>query len=216
MQPELERQLSQGPVTRIEQRIVKRLAPFVPTSITPNIITIAAAITGILTGVCLVLAAKWRVMLFAASFCMFLHWMGDALDGTVARYFKTSSKTGFYLDHMFDAVVLCAVLIGLYYSNVSDTALPLIFALIYLLMEINIILRAVMFGTFDMSVTIFGPAEANFIFITTNTLAFFFPKISGFALWDVILFVATLFLLSTFFVTFLQTIKKTRILDRKP
>ena len=215
MQPELDRHLSQGPITRIEQRIVKRLAPFIPPSISPNAISIFGVVAGILVGVCLVLSAKWRVLLFAASFFMFLHWVGDALDGAVARYFKTSSKTGFYLDHIFDTVTVLAVFIGVYYSNISETELPLILALIYLLLEVNILLQAVMFGTFNISVSILGPAEGNFVFIIFITLIYFFPRIFGYAFGDVVLLLLILVVLPAFFVVFIQTIKRARALDRK-
>ncbi|MFC2162028.1 CDP-alcohol phosphatidyltransferase family protein [Acidobacteriota bacterium] len=209
------RQLSTGPITRIEQLIVKRLAPLVPPSITPNTISIAAGVAGILSGVCYVLASKWRVMLFAASFFFFLHWIGDALDGAVARHFNTSSKTGFYLDHMFDTVTVCAVCVGIYFSNITETALPLIFALLYLILEINILLKAVIFGTFKISVSAFGPAELSFWVIITTTLIFFFPRIFGFASGDIAAFVVVLMAFPSFFSVFFKTIKQVRILDRK-
>lgn len=215
MQPEIDRQLSHGLITRIEQRFVKRLAPLVPPSITPNAISIFGGVAGILTGVCLVLSVKWRVLLFAASFFMFLHWLGDALDGAVARHFKTSSKTGFYLDHILDTVTVLAVFIGIYFSNISETGLPLIFALIYLLLEVNILLQAIMFGTFNISVSVLGPAEGNFVFIIFCSLIYFFPRLFGFASGDVVLFFLVIVVLISFFIVFIQTIKLVRNFDHK-
>ncbi len=213
MQKKIKRQLSEGPITRVEQYLAKRIAPYVPSRITPNSITIVSALAGILTGASYVLTSLSREMILIANLFILLHWIGDALDGALARYRKTSNKTGFYLDHMLDAVTVSSIFIGLYASNLTHTAFPLIFALLYFMLEINVMAQAILFGSFNISVSIFGPAEAQFLLIAGNIAAYFLaPK--GILFWDAGSLVGTIILALGFIYSFAQTVNKTMQLDR--
>jgi phosphatidylglycerophosphate synthase len=46
-----------------------------------------------------------KAWLWAASALLVVHWLGDSLDGTLARVRKIERpKYGYYLDHLVDAV----------------------------------------------------------------------------------------------------------------
>ena len=52
--------------------------------------------------------------LWAASALLVVHWLGDSLDGTLARVRKAERPTyGYYLDHLVDAVATAVIGLGL-------------------------------------------------------------------------------------------------------
>ena len=213
MPKKIKRQLSEGPMTRLEQHVAKRIVPFIPSDISANNITAVTAFAGVLTGVSNAFTSWSREMFLVACIFMLLHWLGDALDGALARYRKTSSKNGFYMDHMLDAVTVSSIFIGLYLSTFTNTAWPLVFALLYLIMEINVMVQAILLGSFKISVFILGPAEAQFLFIAGNIAAYFLaPK--GILFWDMGSIVGVIILSLAFTYSFIQTVAKTMRLDR--
>ena len=223
MNKTIKRQLSQGPATRLEQYIVKRIVSSVPKSITPTHLTIIAAIAGLLTGVSYLIADLWKPWLWAANVFVLIHWACDALDGTLARHRKTLTKTGFYLDHILDAATICFIIVGMYISHSSTTAFPLFFALMYLLLEINVMAQAIIFGTFPIAVGLFGPAEAQLLLILGNIAAFTTGDITltvsgtrnSLLFWDIGTLVGVGILIPAFIVLFSQTVARTLKLDRK-
>ena len=51
--------------------------------------------------------------LWLSSFGLVLHWYGDSLDGTLARFRNTQRPVyGFFIDHTLDAVTTCLIFLG--------------------------------------------------------------------------------------------------------
>ena len=51
--------------------------------------------------------------LWLSSFGLVLHWYGDSLDGTLARFRNTQRPIyGFFIDHTLDAVTTCLIFLG--------------------------------------------------------------------------------------------------------
>lgn len=58
--------------------------------------------------------------LWLSSFGLVLHWYGDSLDGTLARFRNTQRPIyGFFIDHTLDAVTTCLIFLGASLSYVS-------------------------------------------------------------------------------------------------
>jgi archaetidylinositol phosphate synthase len=56
-------------------------------------------------------ATEW---LWAASGLLAVHWLGDSLDGTLARARRIERHTyGYYLDHLVDALSTAVIGLGL-------------------------------------------------------------------------------------------------------
>ena len=223
MNTTIKRQLSQGPATQLEQYVVKRIVSAVPKGITPTHLTIIAAIAGLLIGVSYLLADSWKPWILVTNVFILIHWIGDALDGTVARHRKALTKTGFYLDHMLDALTLCFIFVGMYFSGLTTTALPLVFALLYLLLEVNVMAQAIIFGTFPITVGLFGPAEAQLLLMLGNIVAFTTGTMTltlwgtrfSLLFWDIGMLVGVGILVPAFATLFSQTVVRTLTLDRK-
>jgi phosphatidylglycerophosphate synthase len=100
-----------------------------------------------------------------------VHWLGDSLDGTLARVRKAERPHyGFYLDHLVDAFATAAIGIGLGLSPYMMLAVGMAIVVAYLILSINTYLETHAFGTFTLGYGLLGPTEARLILIAMNTL----------------------------------------------
>jgi phosphatidylglycerophosphate synthase len=94
------------------------------TSVTPNQITLLAALSGVLAGILLALQWSWLALIF-----LLLSGYFDTLDGTVARLADRSSAQGSALDIVSDRLVEFFLLIGFYSYAPLDRATSTIWLL---------------------------------------------------------------------------------------
>ena len=100
-----------------------------------------------------------------------IHWLGDSLDGTLARVRKTERPTyGYYLDHLVDAVATAVIGIGLGLSPYMLLATGLVIVVVYLVLSINTYLETHAFGRFQLGYGRLGPTEARLGLVVLNTL----------------------------------------------
>src|SRR3989475_8933426 len=87
-----------------EGRILRALATRVPRSIRSNHLTAIGLIGAAGAGTAYALTTYNPAWLWVASAMLVLNWLGDSLDGTLARVRGTQRpKYGYYLDHVVDA-----------------------------------------------------------------------------------------------------------------
>jgi phosphatidylglycerophosphate synthase len=107
--------------------------------------------------------------LWAASALLVVHWLGDSLDGTLARVRKCERpRYGYYLDHLVDAFATAAIGIGLGLSPYMPLAVGLAVVVAYLILSINTYLETHAFGTFTLGYGRLGPTEARLGLIAMN------------------------------------------------
>src|SRR5205814_38828 len=95
-----------------EGRILRALAARVPRSIRSNHLTAIGTIAAAAAGIAYALTTYHPAWLWVASAMLVVNWLGDSLDGTLARVRGTQRpKYGYYLDHVVDA--FSTVVIGL-------------------------------------------------------------------------------------------------------
>ena len=112
-----------------------------------------------------------KMWLWAASALLVVHWLGDSLDGTLARVRKTERpRYGYYLDHLVDAFATAAIGIGLGLSPYMLLAVGLAIVIAYLILSINTYLETQAFGVFTLGYGRLGPTEARLMLIGVNTL----------------------------------------------
>ena len=103
-----------------------------------------------------------RAWLWAASALLVVHWLGDSLDGTLARVRKAERPTyGYYLDHLVDAVATAVIGLGLGLSPYLLLATGLAIVIAYLVLSINTYLETQAFGVFSLGYGRLGPTEAR-------------------------------------------------------
>ncbi len=87
-----------------EKRTLIWLAERTPTWINSDHLTALGLSAQIMAGVSYALASQNRNWLLAVIVFLALNWLGDSLDGTLARVRQQQRpRYGFYVDHMVDA-----------------------------------------------------------------------------------------------------------------
>jgi archaetidylinositol phosphate synthase len=142
-----------------EARALDWLAARVPARIVPDHLTLLALLAAGGIAVAYAVGGPW---LWAAAALLFVHWLGDSLDGSLARFRKQERhRYGYYVDHLADALATAFIGIGLGLSDHMLLVTGLVIVVTYLVLSINTYLETYAFGTFTLGYGRFGPTEAR-------------------------------------------------------
>ena len=154
-----------------EARVLEWIARRLPAWVKPDHLTALGVVASIAIATAYVLSTGDKLWLWAASALLVVHWLGDSLDGTLARVRKTERpRYGYYLDHLVDAFATAAIGIGLGLSPYMLLSVGLAIVVAYLILSINTYLETHAFGVFTLGYGRFGPTEARLMLIAVNTL----------------------------------------------
>ncbi|HEU0093218.1 MAG TPA: hypothetical protein VFS78_13970 [Vicinamibacteria bacterium] len=161
-----------------ERRALLFLAARVPAAVGPDHLTALGLVAMLAAGAAYALSARWPLLLLAVNALLVLNWLGDSLDGTLARYRqRTRPRYGFYVDHMVDALGALGLLLGLAASGWMTPRLAVALLLAYLLLSVNIALAACSRGTFKISYGPFGGTELRILLALANTAVWLWPQV---------------------------------------
>jgi archaetidylinositol phosphate synthase len=153
-----------------ETRALEWIARRIPTGIKPDHLTALGVLASMGIAAAYVLSNGNAAWLWAASALLVIHWLGDSLDGTLARVRRSERpRYGYYLDHLVDAFATAAIGIGLGLSPYMLLAVGLAIVVAYLILSINTYLETQAFGVFTLGYGRFGPTEARVMLIAVNT-----------------------------------------------
>lgn len=153
-----------------ERRLLTWLAARLPKRVTPDHLTALALVASLGIAAAYLLSNRDAVWLWAASGLLVVHWFGDSLDGSLARFRKIERpRYGFYLDHLADAVATTVIGIGLGLSPYMLLAVGLVIVVAYLLLSINVYLETHVFNRFSLGYGLLGPTEGRIALIGLNT-----------------------------------------------
>ena len=153
-----------------EKRLLRWIAARLPRWILPDDLTLLGVLAAF--GVCAAyqLSNNDSAWLWAASGLLVVQWVGDSLDGTLARVRKIERPTyGYYIDHVVDAVATAAIGIGLGLSPIMLLSIGTLIVVGYLILSINVYLESYAFGRFNIGYGFVGPTEVRLILIAINT-----------------------------------------------
>ena len=154
-----------------EARLLDWIARRLPGRVKPDHLTGLGVIAAFGIAAAYLLSNNDPVWLWAASGLLIVHWLGDSLDGTLARVRRSERPTyGYYLDHLVDAVATAVIGIGLGLSPYMLVATGLAIVVAYLVLSINTYLETYAFGRFQLGYGRLGPTEARVGLIGLNTL----------------------------------------------
>jgi phosphatidylglycerophosphate synthase len=154
-----------------EAHLLEWIARRLPRPVKPDHLTALGVLAAIGIAAAYVLSNGDEAWLWAASGLLVLHWLGDSLDGTLARVRNSERpRYGYYLDHLVDAFATAAIGIGLGLSPHMLLAVGLAIVIAYLILSINTYLETQAFGTFTLGYGRLGPTEARLMLIGVNTL----------------------------------------------
>jgi len=155
-----------------ERRVLHALAARVPRMIRSNHLTALGVVGAAGAGAAYALTNYHPAWLWVASLMLVVNWLGDSLDGTLARVRGTQRpKYGYYLDHVVDAFSTAMIGVGIGLSPYVYLGLALGIVVVYLAMSINVYLESTVFGVFKISYGRLGPTEVRLILILLNTAA---------------------------------------------
>jgi phosphatidylglycerophosphate synthase len=120
-------------------------------------------------GVCYALARYHRRALLLVIVCIVLNWLGDSMDGTIARMRRQERpRYGFYVDHMVDMVGALALMCGLGCSGLVHWQTAMAMLVAFLLLSSESYLATYTLSHFELSQGIFGPTELRILLILGN------------------------------------------------
>lgn len=157
-----------------ERRLLRAIARRLPRAITSDHLTALGVLGATAAGVAYALSTRHAGWLWAATAALIVNWLGDSLDGTLARVRHTERpRYGYYLDHVVDVYSTAAIGIGLGMSPFFSLGIALGLVVAYLALSINVYLESTVFGAFRLGYGRIGPTEARLMLIALNTALVF-------------------------------------------
>jgi len=154
-----------------EKRFLRWTAAKLPRWILPDDMTALGVVAALSVAVAYQLSNDGNGWLWAASALLVVQWIGDSLDGTLARVRGIERPTyGYYLDHLVDAIATAAIGIGLGLSPFMLLSVGTLIVVAYLILSINVYLESFAFSRFSIGYGKIGPTEIRLILIALNTL----------------------------------------------
>src|SRR4051794_10020780 len=157
-------------LAKVEKRVLRWIASRLPRWILPDDLTALGVLSAV--GICAgyMLSNQSPAWLWAASALLVVHWLGDSLDGTLARVREIQRpRYGYYLDHLVDAISTALIGIGLGLSPYMLLSVGALIVVAYLVLSINVYLESYALGRFSIGYGLIGPTEIRLILIALNT-----------------------------------------------
>ena len=164
---------------RLERRVLRWLAARTPAAVGPDHLTTLGAAGLGLAGAAYAASARWPWLLLVVNVGLSVNWLGDSLDGTLARYRnRTRPRYGHYVDHVVDALGAVALLGGLAVSGWITPGLALGLLVAYLLFLVHMGYAAHTTGRFTMSYWGMGGTELRLGLMAVNTVVLVRPAVT--------------------------------------
>jgi archaetidylinositol phosphate synthase len=148
--------------SKVERRILNWICARLPESVTPNGLTTLGVIGGILIFAGFATANLHPALIFVALPGLAMNWLGDSLDGSLARYRKIERpRIGFFIDHMSDAFVMLIIALGGGLLPQVSLAAACCLLAAYYLMTILTLINCHVMGVMRISYNGIGPTEVR-------------------------------------------------------
>jgi archaetidylinositol phosphate synthase len=156
-------------LARPEARALDWLARRLPARVMPDHLTALGVLAAFGIAAAYLLSNRDPAWLWAASGLLVVHWLGDSLDGTLARVRRIERPSyGYYLDHLVDAIATAVIGIGLGLSPHLLLASGMVLVIVYLVLSINTYLETQALGTFSLGYGLVGPTEVRLLLVGLN------------------------------------------------
>jgi phosphatidylglycerophosphate synthase len=201
----------------LERPTLKWLAAHMPAWVSPDTCTAVGVLGSLIVAASYLLSGYDRSFLWLASLGFVINWLGDSLDGTLARHRHIERPIyGFFVDHVMDAFSVSLILLALGLTPYINFTIACLTLIAYLLMSVLVFVRTSAVGEFKISYSKLGPTEVRVLAILLNTIMYFGGVQESFwwiqaidqyvSFYDLIMAGLTLLLLYFFIVTAAQEI----------
>lgn len=152
-----------------ERRILTAIAARLPAAIKPDHLTALGVFAALLVLAAYLLSHLSVVWLWLANLGLVIHWLGDSLDGTLARHRRIERpRYGFYLDQVIDTVGNLAIGLGVGLSPWTRLDCALLVLAVYHMLSVQIFVRTIVDREFHVAVGRLGPTEMRIGIIGMN------------------------------------------------
>lgn len=162
-----------------EKQLMIWMAERIPAWINPDHLTILGFLAQVTAGASYALARWNRYWLLAGIFFLALNWLGDSLDGTLARVRQQQRpRYGFYVDHIVDSFGGLALMSGLALSGYMHPYIAIGLLVAFLLLSIQSYLATYTLGEFQLSFWNSGPTELRILLGVGNLALLHWPVVT--------------------------------------
>jgi phosphatidylglycerophosphate synthase len=163
------RRVNRALTAATEKRVLEWMAERAPAWLSSDQLTLLGLGAQIGAGVFYALARLNRYALLGVIVCIVLNWLGDSMDGTLARVRRQQRpRYGFYVDHMVDVFGVTALMAGLGCSGLLHWQTAAAMLVAFLLLAAESYLATYTLGCFELSQGLFGPTEIRVLLIVGN------------------------------------------------
>src|ERR1700728_1386478 len=163
------RRVNQSLTASMEKQALQGMAERGPRWVSSDKLTLLGLGAQIGAGICYALSRYDRRFLLLVILCVVLNWLGDSLDGTLARVRQQQRpRYGFYVDHMVDVFGSVALMCGLGCSGLLHWETAIAMLITFLLLSSESYLATYTLSCFELSQGIFGPTEIRILLIVGN------------------------------------------------
>jgi archaetidylinositol phosphate synthase len=166
------RRVNQSLTANLERRALTWMAERTPRWISSDQLTALGLGAQIAAGICYALTRFDRRALLPVILCLALNWLGDSLDGTLARVRRSERpRYGFYVDHVVDIFGAVALMCGLGCSGLLHWPVAIAMLIAFLVLSAESYLATHTLGRFQLSQGFFGPTEIRLLLVIGNLAA---------------------------------------------
>ena len=163
------RRVNEALTASIEKRVLVWMAERAPGWVSSDQLTVLGLGAQIGAGIFYALSRYDRRALVLVIVCVVLNWLGDSLDGTLARVRRQQRpRYGFYVDHMVDVFGSVALMCGLGCSGLLHWQTAIAMLIAFLLLSSESYLATYTLSRFEISQGMFGPTEIRILLIVGN------------------------------------------------
>jgi archaetidylinositol phosphate synthase len=163
----------------VERRALVWMAERAPRWVTSDGLTALGLAGQCGAGVCFALARLGRGALVGVMACVAMNWLGDSLDGTLARVRRQERpRYGFYVDHVVDVFGAVALMGGLALSGLVHGGVAAAMLVGFLVLASESYLATHALGRFEMSQGWFGPTEIRLLLMAGTAAAMRSPWVT--------------------------------------
>ena len=167
------KRIQQSFLANLEKRTLIWLAARTPPRINSDHLTVLGMVAMAGAGAAYWWAGTNPLGLLLVIACLALNWLGDSLDGTLARFRNHSRpRYGFYVDHIVDTFNAFFLLGGLALSGLMSPAVALGLLIAFLMLSVEVFLATYTLGDFKISYFKMGPTELRLLLSVGNLCLF--------------------------------------------
>jgi len=163
--------IQQNMLARGERRLLTWLCARMPAWVTPDRLTATGMVGALMVFAGYVAANRGDAFLWLSIAGYFVHWFGDSMDGSLARFRQIERpRYGYFLDHSCDGLATALLVAGIGMSPYVLLEIALVALAGYLLLSIHAFLSVRVLGELKLSYLNAGPTELR-LMLVAMTLA---------------------------------------------